>query len=674
MLDVLLIGNPNVGKTTLFNSLTKSSEHTGNFHGVTVEEKFKVVKFESEEYRIFDLPGIYSLNTYSYEEDVSKKFILKNSGINLVLIDANSLRKNLYLCQQLNELGINYKILINNLNNFQKNKNFINLNKLKIQLNTEIIDINAKKIKINKNLIKNLKNNKNTYKYLENIVEKIRKIKNISKNKIINCLNGIFDDLNKEEIKLIESFKEEIVSERYKYIDSILKECLSVDENFYYGESKFDKFLLNPFVMIVGFCLFFFASLYFIFFGVGTQVSELLTSVCNGIIINPLSNLICFITDNIWVIEFFNQGVLNSFTIILSFLPQVVLMFVFLTLLEDSGIVSRLAFVVDGFLTKFGLNGKAIYIMLMGLGCNTASTMLTRNMSDKNMKTKMVILNPYISCMARLPIFVIIASTFFSKTSFFIIAGLYVLGFFVALILSAVLNKKILKSKTSSMLLEFAPLKFPDLKHIVQVVKLNAVDMVKRLISVIVCVSVIVWLLTHTTFTFQYTQSIQESILFLICDKLSFLFSPIGLNNAGIVCALFVGIMAKELIVSTMSICNNAIGTNELVSSLIISSSVVSFSRASAVSFLIFSLLYSPCASNLAVIKQETDKFTMWLCVLSQFVIAYIISFVAYNFARKGFLFGSLLLVIFAIIVISFIFVIKKAKHNKCLACGKCKK
>jgi len=501
----------------------------------------------------------------------------------------------------------------------------------------------------------------------------VQKIKKISKNNIINALNGVIDGLNEEEIKLIESFYEEIVTERYKYIDTILKECLTIDENFYYGESKCDKILLNPFVMFFGFFLIFFTSLYFIFFGVGAQLSELLTNICERFFIAPLSNLICFITDNIWVIEFFNQGVLNSFTIILSFLPQVVLMFVFLTILEDSGIVSRLAFVVDDFLTKFGLNGKAIYIMLMGLGCNTASTMLTRNMSDKNMKTKMVILNPYISCMARLPIFVIVSSTFFSKISFFIIAGLYILGFFVALILSAILNKKILKSKTSSMLLEFAPLKFPDFKHIVQVAKLNAVDMIKRLTSVIVCVSVIVWLLTHTTFTLQYTQSIQESILFLICDKLSFLFSPIGLNNAGIVCALFVGVMAKELIVSTMSICNNSMGTNELVSSLILTTSVISFTKASAISFLIFSLFYSPCASNLAVIKQEIDKFTMRLCVLSQFVIAYLISFIAYNFACKGFLFGSLLLVIFAIIVTSVNFIIKKVKQNKCLTCGKCK-
>lgn len=670
----MIIGNPNVGKSTLFNSLTKSDEHTGNFHGVTVEEKFKIVKHESEEYKIYDLPGIYSLNTYSYEEEVSKKFILKNNELNLVLIDANCIRKNLYLCQQLNELGINYKILLNNYKYFEKKGNILNLNKLKTLINTEITVINAKKIKLNKNLLKNVKNNKILPIYLENIIKKIQKIKNIPKEKIINGLNGVFENLTDEEIKIISSFNEEIVLERYKHIDSILKDCCTVNKNFFYGESKFDKILLNPFVMIVGFCLIFFASLYLIFFGVGAKLSELLTLVCTSVLIDPLSNLICFITDNIWVIEFFNFGVLNSFLIILSFLPQVVLMFVFLTLLEDSGIISRLAFVFDGVLSKFGMNGKAIYIMLMGVGCNTASTMLSRNMNDKNMKTKMVMLNPYISCMARLPVYVIIASAFFSRYLFLIVSGLYILGLIVALILCSLLNKTVLKSKQNSMLLEFAPLKFPDIKHILQVTKTNAVDMLKRLSSVIICVSVIVWILTHTTFRLKYTATIQDSILFFICDKISFLFAPIGLNNAGVVCSLFVGIMAKELIVSTMSICNNAFGTKDLISSLVMSSSVINFGYASAISFLVFSLLYSPCASNLTVIKQETDKFTMWLCVLCQFTIAYICSFIVYNLVSKGILFGILISIIFVIICISFKFIIKKVKHSKCQTCGKCRK
>lgn len=673
MSKILLIGNPNVGKSTAFNSLTKSDEHTGNFHGVTVEAKTKKIRFQNTDYEVVDLPGIYSLNTYSFEEEISKKEILKNNSINLVIVDANSLRKNLYLCQQLNELNINYKILINNYDYFKKNKNKLNLEKLKNALNIDIFLINAKKIKLNEKLIKNQQNNTKNYNYLNNIINKIQQKINKSKIEIIKALNGDFSNLNNEEIEYIKSFNSIVVQARYKYIDDLLLHCVEMDKNFVYGLSKFDKIFLNPVIMFLGFLLIFFASIYLIFFTVGAWVSDKLTLLCNSLFVTPILNLIINLTDNVWLIEFFSQGVFSSFFVILSFLPQVVLMFVFITILEDSGIISRMAYVFDDFLSKFGLNGKAVYIMLLGLGCNTMSTMVTRNMNDKNLKTKTAILNPYISCMARLPVFVIIASTFFSKMAYFIIVGLYILGFLVALILGLILNKTVLKSKQVGLLLEFPPMRGIDFKHILQVTKTNALDMLKRLTGVIVSVSIIVWLLTHTDFSFKYTQNISESVLYFVSSKIAFIFTPIGLNNAGIVCALLVGIMAKELIVSTLTICNNATSTSELITSLTISSSVICLTKASAVSLLIFSLLYFPCASNIAVLRQETDKFTTVFALITQFTIAYIISFVAYQLVSKGVIFAIISTVIIIIIMFAIIFLTKKIKQGKCLTCGKCK-
>jgi ferrous iron transport protein B len=275
--------------------------------------------------------------------------------------------------------------------------------------------------------------------------------------------------------------------------------------------------------------------------------------------------------------------------------------------------------------------------------------------------------------MARLPVFIIIASTYFSRYAYFIVAGLYILGFTVALILGFILNKTILKSKKSSMLLEFPPLRYIDIKHILQVTKTNALDMLKRLSGVIICVSIIVWLLTHTDFSFRYTQDISESILFFTSSKISFLFAPMGLNNAGIVCALLVGIMAKELIVSTLTICNEATSSSSLIKSLILPTSVVCLTKASAVSLLIFSLLYFPCASNIAVLKQETDKFTTVFAVLSQFTIAYTLSFIVYQSITKGILFTLFAIIIIAIIMLAIIFIMKKAKQGKCLTCGRCK-
>lgn len=674
MREILIVGNPNVGKSTLFNSLTKSSEHTGNFHGVTVEEKSKIIKFNNEEIKFTDLPGLYSLNSFSYEEEVAKKILIKHDAEILMMIDANSLRKNLYLCQQLSEIGINYKILINNYNFFQKNNNSINSSALENSLNKDVLIINAKKYKLNYEILKKSnKKSENNYKYLKKYIEIIKNKYNLSEKTIVFALNGIFLDFTDEQIKFIKTLYPELIKDRYNYIDNVLKNAIKVDENFVYGKSKWDKFLLNPIVSILGFAGTFLIGFYLIFFLIGPFIGEVEHKVLNAIIINPFMNFLYMTTDNIWLIEFFRSGVFNSILTVISFVPQVTLLFIFLSILEDSGVISRLAYVFDDFLNFFGLNGKSIYIMLLGLGCNTMSTTATRNMNGKNLKIKTALLNPYISCMARLPVYVLIVSAFFGKLSFFVVAGLYLLGIVMALVLAFVLNKTILKTKSSELLLEFPPLKGLDFKHVLQVGRTNAVDFFKRVFTIVLCVGVIVWILTHTQFNLHYTEDISQSVLFFLASKMSFVFAPIGLNSAGVVCALIVGILAKELIVSTISICNNASSSAMLSSSLLLTTSVINFSLPSAVSFLIFTLLYPACASNLAVIKNETSKFYMWFSVISQFTIAYMLSFVAYQALTKGISFAVLASLVIILIMCALIFIIKKVKQGKCLTCGKCK-
>lgn len=791
MHKVLLIGNPNVGKSTLFNSLTKSHEHTGNFHGVTVEEKRKRITFEGEQYEFVDLPGLYSLNTFSFEEEVSKNIILKGqSSTKILLADANSLKRNLYLALQMSELNLNYKILINNYDYFLRHGGKIDTEKLQQKLGVKIEIINAKKIKLskeilntyvadstsqvdnstiqkinyvdnstqrvanstkmlengqaeilqnfenarnknsqknfenqknkgkntknlqnlsenskffknfsknnnffesneNKNLNNNLKNNFNSFfenvnlnknnitknfSYLKNFIDIVKSKYNLTNEQIIFAFNGEFKYLTADQIEFIRSLYPQIIEARYKFLDDILSDCMSVKKDFVYGESKADKMLLNPLFMFAGFLLFFFAGIYVIFFGVGPLISDCLIAVFNAIIAKPIMNLLYLTTSNVWLIEFFSGGVFNSFTTVLAFLPQVCLLFVFLCILEDSGIISRMAYVFDDFLNKFGLNGKAIYIILMGLGCNTMSTLASRNTSNKNLKIKTALVNPYISCMARLPVFVIVASAFFGKLTYFVIVGLYLLGLIVALIMAYILNKTILKNTDNSLLLEFPPIRALDLKHIYQVGKTNAVDFTKRVFGVVLSVGVIVWILSHTTFSFAYTQIMTDSILFFFAEKIAFLFAPIGLNSAGIVCALIVGIMAKELIVSTLSISNNVSSTSALIASLTLASSVVNFSRASAVSFLIFSLLYCPCISNLAVLKKEVGTYYMWFAIVSQLTTAYLLSFVAYQGMTHGIILPIIAIAVAVIILISAIYIIKKVKHPKCLTCNKCKR
>jgi len=674
MFKILIAGNPNVGKSTLFNSLTKSNEHTGNFHGVTVEEKSKIVKFENEDYEFVDLPGLYSLNSFSDEEEVAKEILLKPKASLLMVVDANTIRKNLYLCQQLNEIGINYKIIINNFENLKKNGNNIDLNILKNKLNKEIINLNAKKCKINKEIINFKEENiKNNYSYLEKYIKIVQNKYKIDKKTIIFALNGVFFNLNEEQINFIKSLYPQIIRDRYSYIDELLKDCVQIKKDFVYGKSKWDRVLLNPFVAFALFLVTFLLGFYTIFFLIGPLISSLEERVLNFIFVEPIMNLLYMITDNIWLLEFVQNGVFNSILTVISFVPQVSLMFIFLTLLEDSGIISRFAYVFDDFLNFFGLNGKALYVMLLGFGCNTMSITTTRNLNEKNLKIKSAIVNPYFSCMARLPVYVLIASCFFGKKSFFVVAGLYALGVIVALVMSLILNKTILKSKTNELLLEFPELNGIDLKHIVKVARINAVDFFKRVFSVILSVGIIVWVLTHTGFDLKYTSNISQSVLFFFADKIKFMFSPIGLNNAGVVCALVVGILAKELIVSTISICNNVSSQKMLMASLIIPTSVISFSLPSAVSFLIFSLLYSPCVSNLAVIKKETNKFYMWFSLLSQLTIAYMVSFVVYQTLTKGIVFAVVISIVITLIMLALIFFFKqfsKKCNGRCLRCN----
>lgn len=672
MNNVLIIGNPNVGKSTLFNSLTKSQEHTGNFHGVTVNSKNKIVKFDGEEFNFVDLPGIYSLNTFTGEEDVSKKEILKNSSTNLMVVDCNSLRKNLYLCLQLNEMSISYKMLLNNYNFFIKQGNKLDVKKLSYLLKLDIEIINAKKCKLKENFFKNCKNTSNNYEYLLNFIQKVKNKFNLEENLIINAFNGVFENLTDEQIYYIKSILPEVVKARYDYIDIVLNQCVKLSSNFAYGYSKLDKVLLNPFIMVPSFLLLFFVSIFLIFFKIGPLLSTFLSDFLNKLIIFPVNNLLLLITDNIWVLEFFSSGVASAALTVVSFLPQICLMFIFLTMLEDSGLIARLAYVLDDFFKKFGLNGKAVYIILLGLGCNTASTMAIKTLNGKNLKIKSAIINPYISCMARLPIYVIVASAFFGKFAYLAVVGLYLLGIIIALTISAILNKKYLRTQGGELLLEFAPLRAIDLKHVLQVCYVSAKDFVKRIFGVVLSIGIIIWILTHTKFNLAYTQKIDKSIMFSISKVLSFIFAPIGLSSEGIVCALIVGFMAKELIVSTMSIINHTANNLELISSLTISSSFINFTIPSAISFLIFSSLYCSCVSNLAVLKKETTTLTMWLSVVSQFTFAYMLSFIAYQTLTKGFLYTLIVLAVIVVILSSFIFIIKKVKQGKCLTCSKC--
>lgn len=623
MEQIFIVGNPNTGKSTLFNNLTKSDEHTGNWHGVTVEGKSKKINFFGADYEVVDLPGLYSLNTYSYEEQVAKDWLLKNQNAKILyIVDANTLERNLYLFMQLKKYNFQIKIVINNFNYFKKKGGNIDIEKLRQMLGVNCQIFDAKKDKCKKDFF-----NFSTF--------------------------------------AIE--KDKVPEKIYEDIGYIVDCCVSKKDGYVYGKAKSDKWTLNPIVFSLIFLVGMFLSLYIIFFAVGPKLASGITFVLNSIIRFPLNALLRKLTANQFVLALFDDGVMSACLAVCSFLPQVCLLYVFLSVLENSGLISRFAFMLDDFLNKLGLNGKCVYTMLMGFGCNTSASVTAKNMPDKNSRIKTVMITPFMSCSAKLPIYSVILSAVLGRNNIWVVAGLYLLGVVGALTLSIIFEKTCLKSSTSNFLIEFPPLKFPELKDVAKTSARSSRTFLSKVFGIIVSMSVVVWLLSNVTISFKYTGNYETSILYLISGKFNLLFKPLGFGSQAVVCALIVGLVAKELIVSTMMIFNHASSLTELIYSLTLPASLICFDFASGLSFLVFVLLYAPCISNLAVMIKEIGWKWTSISLACQFGMAYLLAFVVCN------LFGGHIVravVVFGFFVVA-VLVATKKKHcvHNCATC-----
>lgn len=626
MEKIFIVGNPNTGKSTLFNNITKSDEHTGNWHGVTVEAKSKKINFFGREMEVVDLPGLYSLNTYSYEEQVAKDLLLKNQNAKILyIVDANEIERNLYLFMQLKSYNFQIKILINNYGYFNKMGGVIEIDKLSKMLDVPCQIYDAKRDK---------------------------------------CKKDFFTFSN---YSLVEEMSPESI---YTHIANITTCCVSKREGYVYGKAKSDKWLLNPICFLLLFFVGMFLALYLIFFAIGPKLSSGITFVLNSIVRFPLNALLMKITSNKFVLALFDEGVMSACLAVCSFLPQVCLLYVFLSVLENSGLISRFAFMLDDFLNKLGLNGKCVYTMLMGFGCNTSATVTAKNMPDKNSRIKTVMITPFMSCSAKLPIYSVILSAVLGANNIWVIAGLYLLGIAGALTLSIIFEKTCLKSQTSNFLIEFPPLKFPELKDVAKTSAKSSRNFLSKVFGIIVTMSVVVWLLSNVTIGFKYTGNYETSILYLISGKFNVLFKPLGFGTQAVVCTLVVGLVAKELIVSTMMIFNHSSSLTELIYSLTLPASLINFNFASGLSFLVFVLLYAPCISNLAIMVKEIGWRWTSVSLASQFAFAYISSFVVYNLCLGNWVVALLGLLGGVGMVMLFV---KSKKFKSCVGCVGCK-
>ncbi len=687
--EILLVGNPNTGKTTLFNLLTKSNEHVGNWHGVTVEQKGKNFSCFDKTFRLVDLPGIYSLSALSYEEKVAIDYIKAHNKTKIINIcDQNNIERNLSLTLGLLEYGLDVVLVVNCMDKRPICK--VDCKKLSSILNIPVFSINAKTGDNIESLKKALLQ---PYKiapepsYVQSLAKMLpfniqvdRKefyaIKLLEKDEdVIGLLkvNTNVDNVFKNSIQIV-------AKTRYDFIEKIKSECVKHSGKVY-GESKIDKIVLNRFLAFPLFLLILCGVFYFTFFSIGKWLSEGLTSLLDNTIARFVNQISASVFgEGSWVYGLISEALIGGVGTVLSFLPQVALLFLFLSFLEDSGYLSRVAFACEDLFGKLGLSGKSVYSLLMGFGCSTSAILTARNMDDKKAKIKTAMLTPYMSCSAKFPIYVVIGGAFFGANNVFVILGLYILGLIIALLLSYIYEKTILKSKEQSFILEFPPYRFGGIKRMTNVLWDNVKTFLIRVGSLIIAMNVIVWLLGNFSFSFGYvTKDGGVSMLESLGKILAPIFVPLGFGSWGIASALIAGVVAKEVVISSIAMFNLASNMGEISLSLSNPESVVFFATPSvALSFLVFCLLYCPCLSSMAVLKQEIGRKWTFFAVIVQFCLAYLTTLFVYNVALTFEKFGGtkvvLFLLLFVLIIICVIKIISLfRKSRSCRGCNRCK-
>lgn len=691
---VALVGNPNTGKTTLFNSISNSSEHVGNWHGVTVEYKEKKLCVDNQQFVLTDLPGVYSLSSFSFEEAVTRDYLLKHKNITIINIcDANNLRRNLLLTLELLELGHNPILCINMANELKKSGRQIDTKKLETTLGIKVFLIDAQKKQQVKQVVSFAIKNDNkshaknlTYLpvlngFFDGVFAGLKQTPVFDKIKVLELDNFYLNKLNINNNKTIKILQDKnslnfVLEQKYKFINNVFKLCVTDNNNACaYGQSKIDKAVLNKWLAVPIFLVIVLFVFYLTFGSFGSAISQHLSAFFSNNIFGPITDAVSKLTNNNFVIDFLSQAVFGSIISLLSFLPQIVLMFLGLFVLEDTGYMARLAFMADDFLSKIGLSGKSVFTLLMGFGCATTASLTSRNLQDKNSKIKTAMLTPYISCSAKLPLYAVICNAFFPRVKFAVITLLYLLGIIVALVVSYFLNKSVLKSGQQSFIMEFPPYRLPSIKKVLKNIFESIKQFVLRVGSVLLAFSCIVWIFQNCNFKLQY--GVGDSILESISKVFAPLFAPLGFGSYGAVACLLCGFVAKEIIVSTIGLlngCNSQNNLQDISNSILLSSSVFSLTMPSGLSFLVFSLLYLPCVSTISVfIKEIGAKWTALSCII-QFAISYFVAFVVYKIATYfcfyGFASGMLSLCVFAVIICVCVFLKRYLSKKK--ACKYC--
>lgn len=658
-----LVGNQNCGKTTLFNQLTGSNQHVGNFPGVTVERKDGVIRGHNSA-TVVDLPGIYSLSPYSNEEIVTRDFLLESRPSAIInIVDATNIERNLYLSLQLIELNIPMVIALNMMDEVRANGGTVKIDAFRQQIGVPVVPISASKNEGIDELIdvvietarnKRLPKRQDfcsgaVHRTIHSIAhmvedhaqrihvpprfaatklvegdEPMRKALNLSQNE----LDMIEHDVTEMERELQTDREAALADMRYTFIENL---CAATVVRM--GESKehkrsvrIDKVLTGKYLAIPVFLLIMLLIFWLTFDVLGKWLSDLLAAGI-AILTEAADAGLTAYGINPVVKSLIIDGVFAGVGSVLQFLPIIVVLFFFLSILEDSGYMARVAFVMDKPLRKLGLSGRSIVPMLIGFGCSVPAIMATRTLSSERDRKMTILLTPFMSCSAKLPIYAVFTAAFFPRYAPLVMIGLYLFGVLMGIVSALLMKRTIFHGKPVPFVMELPNYRMPSAKSVLLLVWDKAKGFLVRAFTVIFAATIVIWFLQTFDTRFNVVEYSKDSMLAIVGSWLAPIFAPLGFGDWKASTALLTGFTAKEAVISTLAVLT---GTNvsDLGQTL-----ATMFTPLTAFSFLIFTLLYTPCVAAISVVRQEMKSAKGAVgVVLYQCGFAWIASFLVYHF------------------------------------------
>lgn len=669
---IALAGNQNSGKTTLFNRLTGSNQHVGNFPGVTVERKEGTIK-SYKEATLVDLPGIYSLSPYTSEEVVTRDFILEGHPDVLInIVDATNIERNLYLSLQLLELEIPMVIALNMMDEVNASGNSIDVKKLSDKLGVPVVPISAGKnegifdlIDTLKKTVREIKPKQSDDEILKmpqfdfcsgevhraihaiaHIVEdharrlqyplRFTATKLVEGDELIEQALALHQDDRDIIDKIVQSMEQALgldreaalADMRYTYIEQLVKECVvKRNETLAHVRSeKLDHIFTHKYLGIPVFIMIMLAVFYLTFGPIGGTLKALMEEGV-GYVIDALSAFLVNVGVSDWLHALIIDGICNGVGSVVSFLPLIVVLFFFLSLLEDSGYMARVAFVMDKALRKIGLSGKSFVPMLIGFGCSVPAIMSARTLSSERDRKMTIIVTPFMSCSAKLPIYGMITAAFFPEHTALVLIAVYGLGILVAIVSALLLKRTVFQGEPIPFVLELPNYRIPDARSVVLHMWEKAKDFLVRAFTIIFVASILIWFLQSFDFTLHMVADSGESMLAQLGTWLSHIFAPLGFEDWRASTALVTGITAKESVVSTLSVLTNATSDAGLSAAL-----MNIFTPVSAFAYLCFTVLYMPCVAAFAATKRELGSMKeAMFTALFQTGVAYIVALIVYQ-------------------------------------------